>query len=572
MEKLTTGWRSARAIALAAVAALAACGGSGSSDSTSAVHAATRYSLANGCWSIRSDAGGAAGPFFLKPTGLGTYLFHDATGELAPAGGTNVGHEPAPSDGAVWTVEEAEGVGRFTVFSVSRDRHLDVDASGEPRLADSSTALTFELTEGCATFPEAEVNAVGVPYRGDAGEPVLGFAESHLHITATDFLGGTHAGRPFHPLGVTHALSDCSYRHGESGRQDFVGNIYVYSDPTRAHATDGWPTFSEWPNRRSLTHEQTYYRWLERAWRAGLRVLVNFLVENEALCRLQTTSRAVPLANCNEMDSARLQARQIRDLQDYIDAQAGGPGEGWFRIVTSPAEARAVIAEGKLAVILGIEASHLFDCGVKLGIPQCDEGTIDRELDEFYDLGVRAVFPVHEFDNAYGGAGIFNDFFLNVGNFIDTGRFWETYRCPDVPYYYGAGSRLVGVPLPAGSDPLSQTILDLTGGAVPIYDPSYDHCNTRRLTDLGRHLIRRLIEKKVMIEIDHTELAMKDEILDLLEAEDPPYPVMSSHGGHGGISEEQARRIFALGGLIFDYKGNGRGYVESLQQGARRER
>ena len=27
-------------------------------------------------------------------------------------------------------------------------------------------------------------------------------------------------------------------------------------------------------------------------------------------------------------------------MQDYIDAQFGGPGKGWYRIVTNPLEAR----------------------------------------------------------------------------------------------------------------------------------------------------------------------------------------------------------------------------------------
>ena len=41
------------------------------------------------------------------------------------------------------------------------------------------------------------------------------------------------------------------------------------------------------------------------------------------------------------MDGVRLQAKDLRQLQDYIDAQNGGPGKGWFRIVTTPFEAAA---------------------------------------------------------------------------------------------------------------------------------------------------------------------------------------------------------------------------------------
>ena len=33
------------------------------------------------------------------------------------------------------------------------------------------------------------------------------------------------------------------------------------------------------------------------------------------------------------------------ELERYVDAHSGGPGMGWFRVVSTPAEARAVMAE-----------------------------------------------------------------------------------------------------------------------------------------------------------------------------------------------------------------------------------
>ena len=91
-------------------------------------------------------------------------------------------------------------------------------------------------------------------------------------------------------------------------------------------------------------------------------------------------------------------------MQDYIDAQEGGPGHGWFRIVTSPAEARDVIRAGKMAVVLGIETSNLFDCFLvpaPQSIPPAREADVVATLDRYYDRGVRAIFPVHKYDNAF---------------------------------------------------------------------------------------------------------------------------------------------------------------------------
>jgi hypothetical protein len=114
-------------------------------------------------------------------------------------------------------------------------------------------------------------------------------------------------------------------------------------------------------------------------------VFVNLFVDNAVVCELYPLTKN----SCNEMDGVRLQARRIHELQDYLDAQSGGPGKGWFRIVTSPGQARRVINQGKLAVVEGIEVSKLFDCGLNNEQAECTARQIDQRLDEVYDMGVR---------------------------------------------------------------------------------------------------------------------------------------------------------------------------------------
>ena len=107
------------------------------------------------------------------------------------------------------------------------------------------------------------------------------------------------------------------------------------------------------------------------------------------------------------MDSIRLQAKRMYELQDYIDAQCGGPGKGWYRIVRSPWQARRVINAGKMAVVMGIETSVPFGCTFKRlptgDVHQCDPASIDRQLDEVHALGVRQMELVNKFDNALSG-------------------------------------------------------------------------------------------------------------------------------------------------------------------------
>ena len=222
-------------------------------------------------------------------------------------------------------------------------------------------------------------------------------------------------------------MVDCP-DHEPRGAGAVVENAISYGNPVGFHDTTGWPTFKDWPNHASLTHEQSYYKWLERSWRAGQRVFVNLLVDNAVLCAVYPYKKN----SCNEMDGVRLQNKRIRELQDYIDAQNGGPGKGWFRIVTSPYEARRVINQGKLAVVLGIEVSKLFDCGVYDEQAECTAEQIDRRLDEVYAMGVRDMELVNKFDNALAGVAGDNGttgVVVNGGNKIETGKFWQMQHC-----------------------------------------------------------------------------------------------------------------------------------------------
>ena len=278
--------------------------------------------------------------------------------------------------------------------------------TGQLTLADPSAGdgpggrFTFDRSGGCATYPEAEISATGRPSRGKTpfGE-VSGLLDAHTHMMAFEFFGGrAHCGRPWHRYGVPYALRDCP-DHYPYGAGAILENTASFGNPLALHDPVGWPTFKDWPNHESLTHEQIYYKWLERAWMGGLRIFVNLLVENRVLCDIYPLKQN----SCDEMDSIRLQAKRIRELENYIDAQSGGPGKGWFRIVTDPFEARRVVNEGKLAVVLGIETSEPFGCRVVNERPLCDEAGIDRGLDEVYALGVRDMELINKFDNALAG-------------------------------------------------------------------------------------------------------------------------------------------------------------------------
>jgi microsomal dipeptidase-like Zn-dependent dipeptidase len=525
--------------------------------------AADVYSYANGCYALRDSStgryvardaigysatastAGAATPFRMQATALGRYLLYGPDGRMPSAAPLNaVGFTSSPGPAADWRLEDVGG--KLRLVSVSSGRQLGVGLGNRlNQVATGPARWAFVAAQGCSQFPEVEVNVTGQPYKGSSPTAtVRGFLDDHIHLGAFEFLGGRfHCGRPWSPYGVTVALKDCP-DHFPNGAGAVVENFLSTGSPVGTHSPEGWPSFAGWPRDESQSHEGTYWKWIERAWRSGLRLMVNDLVENRALCQLYPYKKN----NCNEMTSAYKQVEDMHALQDYIDAQFGGPGKGFFRLVTSPAEARRVINDGKLAVVLGIEVSEVLDCGQFNGTPKCDAAQIDRELDKLYDAGVRSMFPVHKFDNALGGTKFdsgASGVLVNTGNKYATGQFWTADHCDDPDHD--------NTPTPIGDQEaqLLTTLLDpaltlpLLQGQLPVYPPG-PHCNPKGLTPLGEHLIRSMMRKGMIVETDHMSMKTRREALTILEQKQYP-GVISSHSWGDPGSQKRLQR---LGGLV----------------------
>ena len=110
-----------------------------------------------------------------------------------------------------------------------------------------------------------------------------GTLEGHMHQMAFEFLGTkAHCGRPWHRFGAPFALQDCA-DHEPNG---CAAALETAVSGTTCHDTGGWPELRRLAPAPQLTHEQSYYKWLERSWRGGPRIFVNLLVENRVLCEV----------------------------------------------------------------------------------------------------------------------------------------------------------------------------------------------------------------------------------------------------------------------------------------------
>lgn len=338
-----------------------------------------------------------------------------------------------------------------------------------------------------------------------------GFADLHLHQFANLAFGGKvlwgeSSGSP------AKALRPCREIHGPHGIADWVGNVgRVMFTGARwtallGHSTGGYPYFGGWPAWDDFTHQAAHEQWLKRAVDGGLRLVVVMALNNEVLCRL--SRRRTP--TCDDMDAVDVQIQAAYDMQAHVDTACGGPGEGWYRIVQSPAEARNVIASGRLAVVLGVEVDNVFGGHLGSGLTA---DSLSETVERYHRLGIQHVIPLHFSDNAFGGAA----FALPLHWSSNSRVMSEANRFPSLPVYR------------------MRTEVCRTSG----YRYRGGNRNSRGLTPLGRQLVTELMGRGMIIDVDHMSARTRADVLDMATA--ARYPVLAGHTEFLELSRPELR-------------------------------
>ena len=150
---------------------------------------------------------------------------------------------------------------------------------------------------------------------------------------------------------------------------------------------------------------------------------------------------------------------------------------------------------------------------------------------------------------------------------MNTGYFWQVKECDQRT----RGKKFTsGFPLFPDAPFISDLLGFFNEDLNPEYDESIESCNQNGLSDLGNYLVNRLIDKKMLIEIDHTSVDAYTSIMNIVEARNYS-GVVSSHGWEakakdGGLHENTVRLI-RQGGYISPYSNNAnviRGRIQAI--------
>lgn len=238
--------------------------------------------------------------------------------------------------------------------------------------------------------------AVFNPTGSFAVTPVKGFADIHTHQMAEyayagAWFWGSHVGKE------SQAMKKCnggSILGGDHARtkipllNEFIGKgkLGTVSDVGVHYGKRyGYPTYSGWPRWDTIAHQQMWEGHLKQAYKSGLRLYVVSAVDFKPLCNLMPEKNKKFNFSCNEMVGA---TRQLDAALAFAKKN-----RKWIEIAKSPQEARDIINRNKLAMILAIEVTDLFD-----------NNDWQESLNYYYDrYHVRSIQIGHQLNNRFGG-------------------------------------------------------------------------------------------------------------------------------------------------------------------------
>jgi hypothetical protein len=380
--------------------------------------------------------------------------------------------------------------------------------------------------------------------------PLFGFVDLHTHPfqqiafggdmfhgrihSAIDEMGNVKAGERSR---IDVALKSCYESHGTA--PNLQGTLIAIPGMEDGHDGRGNPEFIGWPHWRTLIHQQMYVDWLRRAWEGGLRIVHVDVTTSHLLAGIYELAHAELLHD--KTPNPTTDDWNLRKQLEVAHAFVQLPDVKEFAaIARSPAEAREIVASGKLALVLGAELDDFGEFRKTLvGMPEDKmRDTIRKYIHELYTKhDLRHVFPVHLADNAFGGTAIYNLMFL-------LGSVFETGESPRFRNAFADGVRLRVDQLFADSELIDFVTRHVPGlkdvrqkifARLPLSGTAaIGHANELGLTRAGEILVEELMRAGMIVDIDHMSDRAAERTLQI--ARRYTMPVVSSHTGFRELS------------------------------------
>lgn len=160
-------------------------------------------------------------------------------------------------------------------------------------------------------------------------------------------------------------------------------------------------SYKEWPIWDTKAHPQYWHGDLKNALAGGLKLMLFLAVENYAFCAYTAneTWAGHPIRGqgypCDHGDSYNSVVRQINSMKTFVQNHSD-----FMAVASTPAQARSIIASGKMAIILGIEADYTWGN---------ERYPIDLKarLNAYHGMGVRHIYLAHSLNTRLAGAAIY---------------------------------------------------------------------------------------------------------------------------------------------------------------------
>jgi microsomal dipeptidase-like Zn-dependent dipeptidase len=419
---------------------------------------------------------------------------------------------------------------------------------------------------------------------------VWGFADYHAHPTAHLGFGGLRGiptlwGGPgadadlyeSNVAAIRRDLPSCDDRHQGgyfapvliNGLENRLPSSAIAAVTTRHHDHAGSAPlpghdYRSFPDFRAGSHHQYHISQIRRAHRGGLRLLSSLALHNAALeygvGYLVDGPNGKPRVNVTP---------DLLVIEGHVAAMRSlaAKNQSWMSIAYSPAEARAIIQSGKLAVVLGAEVDRLGTLFVDAGRPA--KGPAE-EVSYLLGLGLRQLIPIHAVDNELGGPVVFQDLYNTANDWLRRNPVFRDYKSDlpagpgsaefqrtrtfftlqEVPSCKGATDRGECVSFRFASEQSRSALAQyLDFVSYPETHPfiltdkpgstyantsgtSVGHTNAGGLTTKGESYLQAMMDRGMLVDIAHMSDKAAARAVKLAEARaGGKYPVMISHVG-----------------------------------------